>query len=60
MRIATIGRRLLATLFFLVGTALVGASALTVYFRDPMKTTLVLVCSGAAGIAAAVWLFRRR
>lgn len=60
MRPATFGRLVLAAVFLLAGTALVAAAALTVYFRDPMKTSLVLACSGAVAIAAAVWLFRRR
>jgi uncharacterized membrane protein len=51
---------LFALPLFLLGLALAAAAALTVYFRDPLKTTAVLGGSAALLLGAAVWLARGR
>ncbi|MBD0319077.1 MAG: LPXTG cell wall anchor domain-containing protein [Gemmatimonadetes bacterium] len=53
-------RTLLALVLLLAGLLLAAAGAGTVYFRDPLKTTLVLAGVGAVLLGAAGWLFRRR
>lgn len=60
MRTATLGRLVAATLLFLAGAVLAAAGALTVYFRDPLKTTLVLLGAAAVCMGAAWWVARRR
>ncbi|HEX8360611.1 MAG TPA: hypothetical protein VF613_10900 [Longimicrobium sp.] len=59
-------RILLAILFFALGAVLTAAGAMTVYFGDPLRTTLVLLGMGllliavAGGLTYHVAPFRRR
>jgi heme A synthase len=50
----------LALVLALLGVTLLAAGAMTVYFSDPLKTTLVFSGAGAVVLGAAAWLFRRR
>jgi hypothetical protein len=53
-------RILFALVLALLGVTLLAAGAMTVYFSDPLKTTLVLTGLGAGLLGAAAWVFRRR
>ena len=53
-------RMLLALMLALLGAAVLAGGAMTVYFRDPLKTTLVLAGVGAVLLGAAAWVARRR
>ena len=53
-------RILLAALLAAAGLLLTAGGAMTIYFRDPLKTTLVLLVAGAALLGTAWRLARRR
>jgi hypothetical protein len=53
-------RIVLALLLATAGLVLAAAAAMTVYFRDPLRTTLVLLGAGVLLLGAAGWLARRR
>ena len=53
-------RILLALILLAAGLLLTAAGAMTIYFSDPLKTTLVLLGAGTLLLGAAGWLARKR